>query len=197
MVSYLDCFFFFLWGGCVCVWGGGQVVTEAFTVSQSQLWVWNHWCYCDRSFLALKNQWQHRSWISIWLLAVAKSVDIHMLTRPPGSSTDSSKVHRDQHGLCQQQKPMTSALPWLWHGPGTPTWPPTQDRLWMFFKEDPSENEPFSALDILSLLRGSMFRVIACVSSRLLFTTLLTLLGNNMLCCPQQPCSHTWHSSHF
>jgi hypothetical protein len=33
MVSYLDCFFFFLWGGCVCVCVGGGRLSQKPSLS--------------------------------------------------------------------------------------------------------------------------------------------------------------------
>lgn len=61
-----------------------------------------------------------------------------------------------------------------------------------------SEDEPFFIADTLLFLRakvilwlGRAFVGRACVNSRLLHTTLLTSLSNDM----PQPCSHTYHVS--
>lgn len=70
----------------------------------------------------------------------------------------------------------------------------TSKRLWESVQEMDAENEPSSISDILLLLRGgatawlgSVFWGRACGSSRLLYTTLLALLGNNVPHRPPQP----------
>lgn len=82
--SFLDCYF------CLPLVEG--IVTEAFSVSHSQLWVRVHSCWR-----------QHRIQASAWLPAAAQTTDINMAT---GCSPD----HRHPHGLRWQHGSWTSTL---------------------------------------------------------------------------------------
>lgn len=120
--------FFFIWE---------RVITEAFTVSHSQLWVWNHWYHHNRCFLAHNSQQLHWSWISTWFLKVSLtkinhmvssgimdqgvhgSVDINVVsavrkatgTKDTNMAFGGSIDHWYQHSLRWQQRPYTST--WL------------------------------------------------------------------------------------
>jgi len=57
--------------------GKRKVVTKIY-VSHSQLWICSHRYHCEKSFLALYTQWQHRSWTSTWFLVTAWTMETIM-----------------------------------------------------------------------------------------------------------------------
>lgn len=124
--------------------------------------------------------WEHGAQTPAWPQAAAQSTRINM---DPGGSMD----YRPQHDLLWQHRSQTSVWPHK-EALGIPTNTlPSGARSWRSLMRPNLENEPSSILDILLLLRdrvivqrGSKLRAEPTLSSRLLHTSLLALLGNGM-----------------
>lgn len=109
---------------------------------------------------------QHRLCTSTWTLVAAWIADLNM-------TSCSSIDRRRQHGLRRK------------HEAYTLTCCPAAARSWSSLMRPNLENEPFSILDILLLLRarvivqlGTKLGAEPTLSSRLLHTSLLALLGH-------------------
>jgi hypothetical protein len=88
---------------------GVEVVTEAFYVPLSPVWVCTHQCYSKSSFLALCSQREYRSWASIWFLTSAHAIDLSVVC----CGSIANPLYRQTYG--RQHSTM------LQHGPQTPS----------------------------------------------------------------------------
>ena len=124
--------------------------------------------------------WEHGTQTPAWPQAAAQAMHINM---DPGGSMD----YRPQHDLLWRHRSQTSAWPQK-EALGIPTNTlPARSTIMRSLMRPNLENEPSSILDILLLLRdraivqwGSKLGAEPTLSSRLLHTSLLALLGNGM-----------------
>lgn len=111
---FLGCFLFFCFVFAGWEWLG--VITEAFYVPPSQLWVCRHQYNCQSSFLALYSQREHGVQTPTWFLNLAHAMDLSMVS-------GSSRPQAINMAFCCTTGSKHNHGPWQQHKPRTSTWP--------------------------------------------------------------------------
>lgn len=123
MAFCLDCYF------CFRRWGGVGVITKAFHVPPSQLWICSHLSLWESSFLAPSSQQEHRSWTAhgLWCQHEPWTSAWFPVWAEQTTEINTALCHSMDHGHChssqQNLSSSTSTWPWVTARSWTSSWP--------------------------------------------------------------------------